>query len=284
MASGAGRKGAKRPKLGQHFLTDAGVAEQIVEALGDISGKKVIEIGPGESALTRILAKRAARLIAIELDRMIAAQLRIQYGAARNVEIIEGAAQQVDYATLVNDAFGTLQDREARMPSRASVAGNLPYYAASEILLRLFDFHQHFDTAVLMVQREVADRIAAQPGGREYGLLSATTQLYARVDYLFTVPPAAFSPPPKVHSGVVRLQFDYQGDKLGVEEKPFIEFLKLTFMQKRKTLVNNLKAGYPEEKIRSALKQAGLRADIRAEAVSLQSQAALFNALSTGDR
>ncbi len=279
MADNAGGKGTKRPKLGQHFLTDAGVAEQIVDALGDISHKKVIEIGPGESALTRILAKRAGRLIAIELDRMIAAQLRIEYGPARNVEIIEGAAQQVDYATLVNDAFGTLQDREARLPSRASVAGNLPYYAASEILLRLFDYHQHFDTAVIMVQREVAERIAAQPGGREYGLLSATTQLYARVENLFTVPPTAFSPPPKVHSGVVRLHFEFQGDQLGVREKPFIEFLKMSFIQKRKTLVNNLKAGYPEQDVRDALKQVGLRADIRAEAVSLKSQAALFKAL-----
>ena len=121
------------------------------------------------------------------------------------------------------------------------VVGNLPYFITSDILLRLFEFRQYFETIVLMVQREVAERLAATPGRSEYGLLSATAQLYARVEKLFTLPPDAFSPPPKVESTVVRLRMAPKIDSLGVPEAGFINFLKLAFGQKRKTLWNNLK-------------------------------------------
>ncbi|HEY6970902.1 MAG TPA: rRNA adenine dimethyltransferase family protein, partial [Candidatus Angelobacter sp.] len=161
----------------------------------------------------------------------------------------------------------------------ARLLGNLPYYITSDILLHLFEFHDQFETLVIMVQREVADRIAAKPGSRDYGLLSATAQLYAQVENLFTLPPRAFSPPPKVHSTVLRLRIAPRFDSLGVKPQEFIEFLKLAFGMKRKTLANNLKKRYSEEQIRGALKEAGVRADVRAEALSLEKSAGVFRSL-----
>jgi 16S rRNA (adenine1518-N6/adenine1519-N6)-dimethyltransferase len=157
--------------------------------------------------------------------------------------------------------------------------GNLPYFITSDILLRLFEFRQYFETIVLMVQREVADRLAAAPGRSDYGLLSATTQLYARVEKLFTLPPEAFSPPPKVDSTVVRLRMSPKIDSLRVPEAEFIGFLKLSFGQKRKTLWNNLKSQYKPAVLRAALEKAGVKPTVRAEALSLEKSAALFRAL-----
>ena len=162
------------------------------------------------------------------------------------------------------------------------VVGNLPYFITSDILLRLFEFRQYFETIVLMVQREVAERLAAAPGRSEYGLLSATAQLYARVEELFTLPPAAFSPPPKVESTVVRLRMAPKLDSLRVPEADFINFLKLSFGQKRKTLWNNLKAQYEPKVLRAAFEKAGVKPTVRAEALSLEKTAALFRALSDG--
>jgi len=165
------------------------------------------------------------------------------------------------------------------------VVGNLPYYITSPILQRLFSFPGLFSMMVILVQREVADRIAARPGGREYGLLSATVQLYARIEKLFTLPPGAFAPPPKVHSTALRLTIEPQEEALGVRGSEFLEFLRLSFGQKRKTLVNNLKAHYPEAEIRAALAKAGVRADARAESLPVAKAAAVFKALiSSGDR
>jgi len=132
---------------------------------------------------------------------------------------------------------------------------------------------------VMLVQREVADRIAAKPGGREYGLLSATVQLNARIEKLFTLPPTVFSPPPKVHSTVLRLTIEPQEQALGVRSHDFIEFLKLSFGQKRKTLANNLKPHYPDAPIKAALTKAGIKSNARAEALPLAKTAAVFRAL-----
>ena len=131
-----------------------------------------------------------------------------------------------------------------------------------------------------MVQREVADRLAARPGGSEYGLLSATAQLYARVEKLFTLPPDAFSPPPKVQSSVVRLTIASRMENLRVPEQDFVNFLKQSFGQKRKTLWNNLKSQYQAKQLREALEKAGVKPTVRAEALSLEETAALFRALS----
>jgi 16S rRNA (adenine1518-N6/adenine1519-N6)-dimethyltransferase len=133
-----------------------------------------------------------------------------------------------------------------------------------------------------MVQREVADRLAAKPGKSEYGLLSATAQLYAQVEKLFTLPPDSFSPPPKVHSTVVRLTIDPRLESLRVPEAQFIKFLKLIFGQKRKTLWNNMKSDYKPETLRAALGKANVKPNVRAEALTLEKTAALFRALQNG--
>ncbi len=253
-----------KPKLGQNFLIDSAASLAIVEALGDISTKTVLEIGPGKGAITKLLASRANRLIAVELDPILAEQLHQQY---TQIEVLQQDILTTDLSALV-----------AR--EKLAIIGNLPYYITSQILLHLFDHHHAIDRAVIMVQREVADRIAAQPGNRDYGLLTATTQLYACIEKLFTLPPSAFAPPPDVHSTVLRLTFDPRYHQLGVDPIEFVSFLKQSFAQKRKTLTNNLRfAGFPPEAISSAFAQAQIPAGIRAEALTLEAAAKLFLAL-----
>jgi 16S rRNA (adenine1518-N6/adenine1519-N6)-dimethyltransferase len=269
----------KKPKLGQNFLADKSAASKIVDALGDIAHSVVIEIGPGKGALTDSLAHRAGRLIAIELDRMFATELRFKYSRFSNVEVLEADVLKTDFRTVLKRTIGPLDDLRPLKPARARVVGNLPYYITSDILLRLFEFHDQFDCIVIMVQREVAERIAAKPGSRDYGLLSATAQVYAKVEMLFTLPPGAFAPPPKVHSSVLRLTIAPRFEELQVQPQEFIQFLKIAFAMKRKTLVNNLKAVYLEKQIKASLQQAGARPDVRAEAVGLEQMAAIFREL-----
>jgi 16S rRNA (adenine1518-N6/adenine1519-N6)-dimethyltransferase len=272
----------RKPKIGQHFLNDTAAAARIVDALGDVSQSTVLEIGPGRDALTSLLSTRARRLIAIELDRVLAAQLRMKFSLTPNVEIIEGDILSIDFDTVFGPKPGSTRPGIELTPEIVHVLGNLPYYITSDILLRLFEYRQYFQIMVLMLQQEVAERVTAAPGGREYGLLSATAQLYARVEKLFTLPPTAFTPPPKVQSTVVRLTVAPKLDKLRVPETDFINFLKLSFAQKRKTLWNNLKLQYSEKLLRGALEKAGVKPELRAEALSLEKSAALFRALNDG--
>ena len=273
------RRPQTKPKLGQHFLASEDLAERVVNTLGDVSQDTVLEIGPGRGIMTSLLAKRVRRLIAVELDRVMAAQLRLKFGMARNVEVIEADVLAIDFDSLFGPKPGLSQPGIELKPPPVKVVGNLPYYITSDILLRLFEFSKYFDTIVIMVQSEVADRIAAEPGGRDYGMLSATTRLYARVENLFTLPPAAFVPPPKVHSTVLRLTIDPQQEKLGVAGTGFIDFLRLSFGQKRKTLWNNLKAKYDGAELKRALAEAKVKGTARAETLSLEESAAIYRAL-----
>ena len=275
--------GRRKPKLGQHFLRDQAAARRIVEALGDVSRRTVLEIGPGTGALSGLLVPRARRVIAIEFDNVLAAQLRMRFATASNVEVIEGDILAIDFDTIFGPKPGTSRPGLPYNPEPAAVLGNLPYYITSDILLRLFEFRRYFDVLVLMVQREVADRIVAKPGGRDYGLLSATAQLYGKIEKLFTLPPGAFDPPPKVESTVLRMTIAPQLEKLKVAEDRFIEFLKLSFAQKRKTLWNNLKLQYEPKLLKAALEKAGVKANLRAEALPLEKSAALFRALASND-
>lgn len=281
MPRAAYAKTGRKPKLGQHFLINDSNASRIVEALGNISQSTVLEIGPGRGVLTSLLARQTRRLIAIELDRVLAAQLRMKFALYPNVEIIEGDVLAIDFSTLFGPKPGSSRPGLVQTPEPVPVVGNLPFYITSEILLRLFEFRQCFSTIVIMVQKEVADRLAATPGSRDYGLLSATAQLYARVERLFTLPPGAFSPPPKVHSSVVRLTLSPRIDSLHVDEEGFINFLKLSFGQKRKTLWNNLKTEYAPDSLKQALQQAGVKPTVRAEALPLEKSAAIFRALAS---
>ena len=273
------RNQKRKPKLGQNFLLDVGAAQRMVDALGDVSNRTVMEIGPGRGILTDLLARRARRVIGIELDRVLAAQLRMRYATKGNVEILESDFVTAEFPSMVGRRPGPLHDLRPTQPETVDIVGNLPYYITSDIVLRILELHQNVERAVIMVQREVADRISANPGTREYGLLSATAQLFARVEKLFTLPPEAFSPPPQVHSSVIRLTMAPRLQQLRVEEEPFIAFLKQAFAQKRKTLANNLRGQYDAEAIRAALKAAGVRSEVRAEAMSLEKTAAVFRAL-----
>ena len=278
------RRPQHKPKLGQHFLASESYALKMVDALGDISQQTVLEIGPGRGVLTSLLAKRARRLIAVELDRVLAAQLRLRFGMFSSVEVIEADILSIDFDSLFGPKPGLRRPGIEFRPEPVKVIGNLPYYITSDILLRLFDYSKYFASIIVLVQREVADRIAADPGGRDYGLLSATAQLFARVEKLFTLPPGAFAPPPKVHSTALRLTIAPRQKELGFDrdsqmQDGFIDFLKLSFGQKRKTLWNNLKSNYPEARLRAALAQARVKPAARAETLSLEESAALFRGL-----
>lgn len=280
----AARPTPRTPKLGQHFLIDTSAADRIADAFGDLSQSTVLEIGAGRGALTSLLARRTRRLIAIELDRVLAAQLRMKFSLTPNVEIIEGDVLAIDFDTLFGPKPGSTRPGMNHQPEPVKVVGNLPYFITSDILLRVFAYRKYFETIVLMVQREVGDRLAAKPGTSEYGLLSATAQLYSHVEKLFTLPPGAFSPPPKVHSIVVRLSIASRIEGLGVPEEAFIDFLRKSFGQKRKTLWNNLKSDYEPKALRAALEQSGVKPTVRAEALSLEKSAALFRALLDGSK
>ncbi len=254
-----------KPKLGQNFLHDAQAIGRIAAALGDLGGKTVIEIGPGRGAITKALASRAKQVIAIELDRELATALRAQFPAER-VNVVQADVLGFDFAAAARQAG-----------KRLPVLGNLPYYITSPILLKLAASHAALDRAVLMVQREMADRIVARPGSRDYGVLSVTVQMYGPVEPLFTLPPGAFSPPPEVHSTVFRWRFAPRFQELGVEEAGFLRFVRSAFAQKRKTLANNLRAaGHGPGMIQAALSRASVSGQARAEALSLEQMARLW--------
>jgi 16S rRNA (adenine1518-N6/adenine1519-N6)-dimethyltransferase len=269
----------RKPKLGQNFLADHSAAKRIVDALGDVSNRTVIEIGPGRGMLTDFLVRRARKVIGIELDRVLAAQLRMRYATLKNVEILESDFVTVEWTSMVGRRPGPLHDLRPTQAETVDIIGNLPYYVTSDIVLRILEEHESIGRAVIMVQREVADRISAQPGSRDYGLLSATAQLFTGVENLFTLPPEAFDPPPEVYSSVIRLTVAPRVSELQIDSEAFQAMLKLAFAQKRKTLVNNLKGRYDDKAIRSALKEAGVRPDARAEALPLDRMAAIYRAL-----
>lgn len=257
-----------KPKLGQNFLDDAGAVDRIVAALGDLGGRTAIEIGSGAGAITGALAARAGRVVAIELDRELAQELRMRFAPER-VAVAEQDVLEFDFAAA-----------SAAAGERLAVAGNLPYGITSPILLKLAASHVWLDRAVLMVQREVADRVVAAPGSRDYGLLSVTVQMYGPAERLFTLPPSSFIPPPEVHSTVFRWRFAPRFVELGVEETGFLRFVRQAFAQKRKTLSNSLRAaGWTQARIGAALSETGLPAQVRAEALSIEEFAQLFRAL-----
>jgi 16S rRNA (adenine1518-N6/adenine1519-N6)-dimethyltransferase len=269
----------RKPKLGQHFLVDQQARRRIVEALGDVSQLTVVEIGPGRGALTDLLAVRAGHLVAVEFDRLLAAQLRMKFARLPHVEIIEADILTVDIRTMIGHRKGPLRDLRPSEQPKARVVGNLPYYITSDILLRLLAERDYFERIVIMVQLEVAERLAAVPGSRDYGLLSATAQLSGRVEKLFSLPPGAFNPPPAVDSAVVRIDIAPRFSELQVDEPGFMEFLKRSFAHKRKMLSSNLREHFGPAVLRQALAAAGIEPGARAEAVSLEQMAALYKGL-----
>jgi 16S rRNA (adenine1518-N6/adenine1519-N6)-dimethyltransferase len=257
-----------KPKLGQNFLQDAQAIQRIVAALGDCSHETVIEIGPGRGALTRALVARAGHVLAIELDPQLGAQLRTEFSPER-VTVVDQDVLEFNVSEV------PIEDGK-----RLAVVGNLPYYITSPILLKLAASQAALDRAVLMMQREVADRVVAEPGSRDYGLLSVTVQMYGPVEKLFTLPPAAFSPPPQVHSSVVRWRFAPRFNSLGVDEARFLPFVRQAFAQKRKTLANNLRAaGIAPGIVMQSLTNADIDPQARAEALSIEALADVWKKL-----
>jgi 16S rRNA (adenine1518-N6/adenine1519-N6)-dimethyltransferase len=257
-----------KPRLGQNFLIDPQAIDRIASSLGDLSARTVVEVGPGAGAITSALVARAAHVLAVELDPGLAEHLRNRFSPQR-LTVHRQDVLAFDFAAAAAEAAQPL-----------IVFGNLPYYITSQILLKLAASHAVLDRAVLMVQREVADRITATPGSRDYGLLSVTVQLYGPATNLFTLPPSAFAPPPDVHSTVFRWRFAPRFAELGVDESGFLPFVRKVFAQKRKTLANNLRAaGFAPASIVAALNQAAIDPRTRAEKLTVETLAALWHAL-----
>lgn len=234
-------------------------------ALGNLAGQTVVEIGPGAGAITGALAAKAAHVIAVEFDRELATGLRLQFPPER-VTVVEKDVLEFDFAAA-----------SAQAGVKLRIAGNLPYYITSPILRKLAASHSAIATAVLMVQREVGDRVTATHGSHDFGLLSVLVQMHGPVEPLFTLPPEAFSPPPQVHSTVIRWRFAPQFEELGVEESTFLRFVAQAFAQKRKTLANNLRAaGVAPADAFDALARAGIDPLARAESLSIELLAALW--------
>jgi 16S rRNA (adenine1518-N6/adenine1519-N6)-dimethyltransferase len=225
-------------RFGQHFLARKSILDNIAAAACPVEGEPlVIEIGPGRGALTEPLLARAQRVVAIEVDTPLIHYLRQKFHPA----LEEGRLTLVE-----DDILKTSLDTWGR----AVIAGNLPYYITSPILESVFRLESNWVRAVFLVQAEVATRIAAGPGSRDYGYLSVLAQSHARAEVLFEVPRAAFHPPPKVDSAVVRLEPRDATADFGIEDRAsFLKFAGACFRQKRKTLRNNLASLYGKERL-----------------------------------
>ena len=258
-----------RKRFGQHFLEPAWVA-RLIAAVAPASDETFIEIGPGRGALTAPLAERAGKVIAVELDRDLAATLAPR--VPPNVRLVQANFLDVDLPQLLQGEHTPVR-----------VVGNLPYNVASPILFRLLDTADEgrlLRDATLMVQREVADRIVAAPGGGDYGAMSIQVQLVADVERVLSLPPGAFRPPPKVHSAVVQLRFRSPRVDVGSREV-FERVVRGLFLQRRKTLANALKpvaASFGHSSL-DVLQKAGLDGGRRPETLSLEDIARLSQAV-----
>jgi 16S rRNA (adenine1518-N6/adenine1519-N6)-dimethyltransferase len=216
-------------RLGQHFLVRESVLEKIaVAACGD-HAETVVEIGPGKGALTRHLLDRASRVIAIEVDPYLVHYLRQKFREDPRLSIVE--------SDVLKTGLGQW--------GPAAIAGNLPYYITSPIIANVFAA-PGWMRAVFLVQQEVAERVTAPPGSRDYGYLSVSVALYSQAELLFPVSRTAFAPPPKVESAVLRLTPHDPLSRWGIEDSAaFLQFASMAFQHKRKTLRNNLREMYP---------------------------------------
>ena len=255
-----------RKRLGQHFLKDARVLDAIVDALGDLSQRTVVEIGPGRGVLTDRLVARARRVVAIELDRDLVKHLRDRYADQPHVEIIEG------------DVLNTSLSGVAGGPY--VLAGNVPYYITTPILFHALELPRP-DVAIYLVQREVAERVAAPPGDKTYGALSVNVQAFARVELLRRVPPGAFNPPPTVDSAVIRVTPREDPAIDGALEARYRTFVQAAFGLRRKQLIRVVRTicALDAEKASEVLTSCGLTPTLRPEVLTAEKFATLVRAL-----
>jgi 16S rRNA (adenine1518-N6/adenine1519-N6)-dimethyltransferase len=265
-----------RQRLGQHFLADAGWREQIARAIrvsphGMESPTRAtaenccwIEIGAGHGEMTEYLLRSGVPVYAIELDRLLIAGLQRLTQKHPNLTVVPDDVLETDLGAI---AAG----------SRIRLYGNLPYYITSPILHHFFRYADLIDEIHIVVQWEVAQRLTARPGNKSYGYLSVATQFYSRPELVLKLPPEAFRPPPEVDSALVTLRLPGENAKLALGDgDAFLEFVKTCFGQKRKTLANNLRGLAEPARVGELLAQLNLRADARAEQLSVAELAGVY--------
>jgi len=267
-----------RQRLGQHFLRDAGWREQIARAIRVSRHARErhegepycwIEIGAGHGEMTEYLAATGASVYAVELDPPLISKLRQLAGRFPNLTVIAGDVLETDLAEIATGR-------------KIKLYGNLPYYITSPILHRFFQLAAMIQEIHIVIQLEVALRLVARPGTRDYGYLSVLTQYYSRPSIELQLPPGAFQPPPEVGSALVSMKLPGENERLQLaDSENFLDFVKLSFAHKRKTLVNNLRRRFAPELIKETLMQRKLRASARAEELSVGELADLCLALSS---
>lgn len=270
MARAPGGRGRQPPvlkKFGQHFLSDPKILTSIVDALAPTPRDVVVEVGAGRGSLTDIIADRAGRVIAVEIDRALAAQLREKYQQRPSVEIVEGDFLQIALTALAGDHF--------------LLIGNVPYYITTPIVFKALEPPVPA-RSVFLVQREVAERMAAVPGTESYGALSVNIAVVANVEQVRTVPASAFRPPPKVESAVVRLT-PRAAPLVPMESlTPFRTFVQAVFGLRRKQMVRVLRTvrGVSPERSAELLERAGIDPGARPEVIAPEAFARLFEIVS----
>ncbi len=252
-------------RLGQHFLIDPNIARNIVSLAALAPTDTVLEIGPGRGILTTQLCQVAAHVTAIEIDPRLSHYLAERYGTSPNLHLVWGDAMKYPLE---------------KLPVGTVVVANLPYYLSTPLLFRLLEQRGRFSRMVLMLQKEVVDRVVAQPGTSPYGILSVMIQYAATATKSFTVPAHCFRPRPEVESAVLLLQMKRDQLLTPEDERRFVSLVKAAFAHRRKTLVNSLKTqGYPQEVVLRALRTLALPLAIRAEALSIEQFVALTHLL-----
>ncbi len=261
-------------KFGQNFLIDGRVLEKIMDA-ADIGAEDfVLEIGPGIGTMTQYLAERARQVMAVEIDRNLIPILSETLSAYDNVEILNADILKIDLRKIV-------EEKNQGQPIK--VVANLPYYITTPIIMELFESEIPVDNITVMVQKEVADRMQAQPGTKDYGALSLAVQFYAEPYIAANVPPNCFMPRPKVGSAVIRLT-RHKNPPVEVKNKKLLfQLIRASFNQRRKTLQNGIKnfsgLSFSKEEVAKALEQIGVSPTIRGEALSLEQFAELCSLL-----
>lgn len=261
-----------RKEFGQNFLTNRDVVERIADSAAESEETMILEIGPGIGALTQKLCERYAKVVAIEIDRGLIPILGKTLAEYDNVKVIEGDVMKVDLPALIES------EAEGRP---VAVCANLPYYITTPILLRLLETHLPLTSITVMIQSEVADRLAAPAGSSEYGAITAVLGYYGEVRRLFTVSAGNFMPPPKVSSAVVRLDLYREPRYTPLSEAYFFRVIHAAFAQRRKTLVNALTGplSIDKETLTEVITALGHTATVRGERLSTADFVALADAL-----
>ncbi len=258
-----------KKSFGQNFLINKNVPEEIAENCCDDRDSVIIEIGPGIGCLTAELASRYKKVIAFEIDETLIPVLKYTLGEYRNVEVINQDIMEVDLAAVI---------AEKAAGEKVSVCANLPYYITTPILMRLLESRIAFDSITVMVQAEVAARLAAAPGTADYGAITASLNYYGVPEKLFTVSAGNFMPAPKVNSAVVRIDLYKEKPVVPKNEEIFFKVIKSAFGQRRKTLVNALQTGFPnrsKEELTKIITDCGFDERIRGEKLSTTDFAAI---------